>query len=224
VPGRRSPGQRAGLSRERVLDAALAIADRDGLAALTMRRLGSELGVEAMTLYHHLPNKDALLDGLVERVLELAAPPETDGRAWTDSMRDYAIALRATLRQHPGVLPLAATRPAVTPQTLRTVERSLELLHSAGFSLGLALDLVNTLSVFVIGHVAAEEAIPAATEADSIAQLAELDPAEFPLLSAAARDGQGTDDESRFRTAVEAFLLGFGALRDQATASKATLS
>lgn len=197
----RTPGQRAGLSRERVLDVALTIADRDGLAGLTMRKLGAELGVEAMTLYHHLPNKDALLDGLVERVLELATPPETGD--WAASMRGYAIGLRAMLLEHPGVLPLAATRPAVTPGTLRTVERSLTLLRDAGFPLGLALDLVNALSVFVIGHVAAEVAIPTAPPM-------ELD--EFPLLAEAVRTGAGVDDADRFHVAVDAFLLGFGQL------------
>jgi AcrR family transcriptional regulator len=187
------------LSRERVLDAALAIADRDGLAALTMRKLGGELGVEAMTLYHHLPNKDALLDGLVERVLELATPPE--GGDWAASMRGYAISLRAILKEHPGVLSIAATRPAVTPRTLQIVERSLALLRGAGFELGLALDLVNALSVFVIGHVAAEMAIPAAPV---------MDTKEFPLLDEAVRTGAGVDDETRFLHAVDALLVGFG--------------
>lgn len=220
---RRSPGQRAGLSRERVLDAALAIVDRDGLAALTMRRLGGELGVEAMTIYHHLPGKDALLDGLVERVLDLASPPQpqqrTPDRAWDASMRDYAVTLRRTLRAHPGVLPIAVTRPAATPRTLRLVESSLALLRAAGFPLGLALDLFNALTVFVIGHVAAEVATEPVNErgaAGSTEYLAGLDATEFPLLTEAATLGEGTDDQARFGTALDAFLLGFAALRDAA--------
>lgn len=196
---RRTPGQRAGLSRERVLDAALAIVDRDGLTALTMRKLGSELGVEAMTLYHHLPNKDVLLDGLVERVMELTVA--------TDDIRDYAIGLRATLLDHPGVLPLVATRPAVTPNTLQAVERSLASLRAMGFELGMALDLFNALSVFVIGHVGAEVAIPPG-------EPGEFDAERFPLLAEAARTGAGVDDEDRFYLAVDAFLLGFGALKE----------
>jgi AcrR family transcriptional regulator len=198
-----------------VLDAALVIADRDGLAGLTMRRLGAELGVEAMTLYHHLPNKDALLDGLVERVLELATQPERDERPWADGLRDYASTLRATLLRHPGVLPLVATRPAVTPGTLRTVERSLAVLCAAGFPLGTALDLVNALTVFVVGHVAAEVATAAVNERGkpgSTGHVAGLDPAEFPLLTRAARLGLGTDDATRFTTSVDALLAGFGTL------------
>ncbi|HEY6737567.1 MAG TPA: TetR family transcriptional regulator, partial [Actinopolymorphaceae bacterium] len=75
-------GQRVGLTRERVLDAALALVDREGLAALSMRRLGAELGVEAMTLYHHVANKAALLDGLVERIFTFAEPPLREDTPW----------------------------------------------------------------------------------------------------------------------------------------------
>ena len=72
TPPKRTRADRAGLSRGQVLDAALDLVDRDGVAALSMRRLGAELGVEAMTVYHYLPNKDALLDGIVERVMAQA--------------------------------------------------------------------------------------------------------------------------------------------------------
>jgi len=79
TPPKRTRADRAGLSREQVLDAALDLVDRDGVGALSMRRLGAELGVEAMTLYHYLPNKDALLDGIVERVMAQAETTLTGG-------------------------------------------------------------------------------------------------------------------------------------------------
>ena len=89
------------MSRAQVLDAALSLVDRDGVAALSMRRLGAELGVEAMTLYHYLPNKDAVLDGLVERVMAEAETGLADG-PWDQALTSYARSLRATLLRHPG--------------------------------------------------------------------------------------------------------------------------
>src|SRR5690348_15505571 len=117
MAGKRTAGARAGLSRSQILDAALAIVDRDGLKALTMRGLGAALGVEAMTVYHYVPTKDALVDGLVERIFTTAAGPEGHPGDWRSRLRAYAESLRTTLLKHPGLLPVIA-RPAVTPATL----------------------------------------------------------------------------------------------------------
>lgn len=239
MTSKRTRGERAGLTREIVLDAALGLIDREGRAALTMRRLGAELGVEAMTLYHHVPNKDALLDGLVERVFAEALPlpggPEGapggtlgDGEAtdWRAFLRAYADSLRTALLRHPGVLPLVTGRPAVTPATLDAVERGLRTLTSAGFALGPAVDSLNALSLFVVGHTAAEaDARPAQPSAKAggsgdsdkaaapgtSAWLAELDCERYPLVVEAAGTGAGTDDAERFGFAVDAMLTGFGA-------------
>ncbi|MEU3353408.1 TetR/AcrR family transcriptional regulator C-terminal domain-containing protein [Streptomyces sp. NPDC037389] len=232
MTSKRTRGERAGLTREIVLDAALGLIDREGRAALTMRRLGAELGVEAMTLYHHVPNKDALLDGLVERVFAEALPlpgcPGGPGDAlgeavgdgevtdWRTFLRAYADSLRAALLRHPGVLPLITGRPAVTPATLDAVERGLRTLTSAGFALGPAVDTLNALSLFVVGHTAAEaDARPSQPSAQSApgtsAWLAELDCERYPLVVEAAGTGAGTDDAERFGFAVDAMLTGFGA-------------
>lgn len=203
----RGPGTRAGLTRDRVLAAALDLVDADGLTALTMRGLGARLGVEAMTLYHHVPNKDALLDGLVELVLRDAAGEILDDD-WREALRGYAHRLRGILLAHPAVLPLAVSRSASTAESLRLAERVLRLLCDAGFALGRALDLFNALSVFVLGHAAAETGVPA-TGPGAADQLAGLDPAEFPLLVRAATTGEGTDDDARFAAAVDALIAGF---------------
>ena len=108
--------RRRSLSRRRVLEAAGGLADREGLGALTMRRLGAELGVEAMSLYNHIPNKGALLDGIHERILlSLHAPGPT--RSWQAYARHQALALHRALLAHPHAIPLFATRPAATPAT-----------------------------------------------------------------------------------------------------------
>jgi AcrR family transcriptional regulator len=187
-----------------VLAAALELVDREGLKALSMRRLGAALDVEAMTLYHYVPTKDALLDGLVELVMSHCAPFVPAGD-WRAGLARYASSLRANLLAHPNLLPLVATRPAVTPDTLRTVEQGLRLLVDAGFPLGRALDALNALSVFVIGHATSEVGI-GETEVPDLA--------DFPLLAEAARTGLGTDDHSRFTFAVDAFLAGLESLRE----------
>ncbi|KJY42782.1 tetracycline repressor protein class H [Streptomyces sp. NRRL B-1568] len=208
---KRTRGERAGLSRAQILDTALLMADRDGAASLSMRRLGAELGVEAMTLYHYLPNKDALLDGLVERVLA-GATPFAESTGWQPALRGYAQSLRAALLRHPGTLPLVAARPAATAETLRTVERGLGVMRAAGFPLGRALDAINSLTLFVVAHAASEVDTAPLNEAaapGSTTFLAGLDPEEFPLLSEAARTGAGTDDDERFTATLDALITGF---------------
>ncbi|AUG80228.1 hypothetical protein CFP65_5530 [Kitasatospora sp. MMS16-BH015] len=213
-PARRGRGERAGLSRQQVLDAALELVDRSGLKALTMRSLGEELGVEAMTLYHYVPNKDALLDGLVEQVFTTASPAMDGSADWRTALHAYATALRAGLLRHAALLPLAASRPAVTPATLDEVEAGLRLLTASGFSLDRALHVLNSLAVFVIGHATAEARIVVAPdEAGGADWLATLAADRYPLLIRAAREGVGVDDGERFAFALDALLLGFEALR-----------
>jgi AcrR family transcriptional regulator len=218
---KRTRASRAGLSREQVLDAALALVDQNGISALSMRRLGAELGVEAMTLYHYLPNKEAVLDGIVERVMAEAESGLGD-RQWDQALADYARSLRATLLRHPGAALLVATRPAVTPQTLRAAERGLALLCGAGFPLGQALDTLNALTLFAVAHAASEvstAAVNAAAAAGSQDYVAGLDEDEFPLLTAAARTSAGTDDDARFEFAIATFIRG---LRSVASAGNTT--
>ncbi len=209
VAKKRTRGERAGLTRDRVIDAALDLVDREGRTALTMRRLGTELGVEAMTLYHHVPNKEALLDALVERIFAEALPLADEDAHWRTLLRTYAASLREALLRHPGVLPLVTGRPAVTPATLDAVERCLKALTSAGFALGTAVDALNALSLFVVGHTAAEAAAPPADAAGSPSWLGGLDAGRYPLVVEAAGTGAGTDDARRFHFAVEALLTGF---------------
>jgi AcrR family transcriptional regulator len=201
LSAKRTPGARAGLSRPQILDAALTIADRDGLKALTMRALGAALGVEAMTIYHYVPTKDALIDGLVERIFTTAAGPEGHAGDWRSRLRAYAESLRTTLLAHPALLPVIA-RPAVTPATLDAVEAMLRVLAAAGFSLARALDTLNALTVFVIGHASAEAAI------GTVGPPAGLSPERHPLLVSAVSAGAGSDDHERFRYAVDALLAG----------------
>src|SRR5690606_27337319 len=126
---RRQRGQRAGLTREAILDAALELADREGLKALSMRRLGAALGVEAMALYHHVDGKEALFDGLVEHVFAQTSARPSSRRDWREWARAYAEELRSTLSAHPNVLPLVVSRPAQTPRNHEAMERAITALE-----------------------------------------------------------------------------------------------
>jgi AcrR family transcriptional regulator len=210
----RGQGERAGLSRELVLDAAVALVDSDGLDGLSMRRLGAALGVEAMTLYHYVPNKAALLDGLVEWVLQHSATDSAlaSGLPWNRVLRRYAETLRTTLLDHPGVLPLFFSRPAVTPPALRALENGLRVLAEAGFALPRALDMLNVLSIFVIGHAMAEAGTPELNRRGgpgAAAALAQLGSSDLPLVIEASRLAQDADDQSRFLFGLDALLYGF---------------
>jgi len=198
------------MSRERVLDAALALADEVGVAGLSMRKLGAALGVEAMTIYYYVPNKDAVLDGLVERVMTGAFTVDP-GAGWRALLRDFAASFRNELRRHPGVLQLVATRPVATPEALRTLEAAAAVLREAGFGLREAFHVLNTVAMFTTGHCLAEIDPPGAKPVAA----PELDPEQFPNVAAAIADGLGTpaDHQARFDLALEALTEGFASIR-----------
>lgn len=136
-----------GLTRESLIRAALEIVDRDGLEALSMRKLGAELGVDPMAAYRHLPNKEALLDGVVEAVVAHVDLDVDTSLPWRGQVRQLVDAnLRAWLA-HPNVLPLMAQRPLTTPGSLGLVERALEILTGAGVPLHDAVLAVNVMGL-----------------------------------------------------------------------------
>ena len=139
------------LSRAAILDAAVTLLDRDGMAGLSMRRLGAALGVEAMSLYNHIPSKEALLDGIHERILMSLDPP-AQVRTWQAFVRHQAHALHRTLLAHPNTIPLFATRPAATPAAVERLDRYLDVLLEAGFKPVDALSIVQLVLQLVVGH------------------------------------------------------------------------
>ncbi|WP_329485157.1 TetR/AcrR family transcriptional regulator C-terminal domain-containing protein [Kitasatospora sp. NBC_01246] len=202
-------GRRVGLTRDRVLRTALEAAGREGVEKLSMRRLGAELGVEAMTLYHYVPNKAALLDGLVELVLS-AVRPSFEGPAdqWPQRLREFAVALRAELLLHPGVIALVATRPVRSSAALRAAEDAAAALGRAGIPPVRALRIVNAVSTLVLGHCLAEAAATPGHEDEPTG--VDVDAARFPVLAAAVAGGLGTpaDHQARFDLALDALLTG----------------
>ncbi|TMG16621.1 MAG: TetR family transcriptional regulator [Chloroflexi bacterium] len=126
---------RTALSRERVLDAAITLADREGIAELSMRRLGQEVGVEAMSLYNHVRNKDELLNGMVDIVFSEIDLPAA-GEDWPTAMRRRAISARHALKRHPWAIGLMESRAQPGPATLRhhdSVLRNLRLVPAGEY-------------------------------------------------------------------------------------------
>lgn len=151
-----SPRRTRTLTREAVVTAALDIVDRDGAHALTMRALGRELGVDPMAAYNHVPNKSAVLDGVVEAVWADLELPEPHSRHWREQLAEIARAMRRTLLRHPNALGILATRPNRGEPGLRLVEATLSPLLEAGVEPVDALLFVNAAASFVIGHALAE--------------------------------------------------------------------
>lgn len=153
------PARRAPLSRGRALDAAVALADGEGLDALTMRRLAEALGVEAMSLYHHVPNKDAILDGMVDRVFEEIELPRAD-LGWRAALRRRMCSVREVLLRHRWALRVLETRASPGTATLAHHDAVLGRLRGEGFSVRLAAHAYAVLDSYVLGFVHTELGLP----------------------------------------------------------------
>jgi AcrR family transcriptional regulator len=150
---------RGRLSPERVLRAAVALADAGGIESLTMRRLGQDLGVEAMSLYKHVANKEALLDGMVDLVFaEIALP--TGDTDWRTAMRDRAVSTRAALVRHPWATPLMQSRTAPGPATLQHHDAVIGTLRRAGFSVALSAHAFSVLDGYIYGFAMQQRSLP----------------------------------------------------------------
>jgi len=168
---------RTPLSRERVLRAATSLADTDGLARLTMRRLGAELGVEAMAIYHHVANKSDLLDALADQVAaEVDDPPP--GVPWKDQLHHRAAATHAALLRHPWAAMLWVTQTSgVGPARLRQMDASLATLRAAGFPPTLLDRAFHIIQNHVLGH--AVQAVTFAAQASAPGRDLERAAADF---------------------------------------------
>lgn len=154
--GRGRGGRGPALDRQTILAGALELVDREGLGALNMRALAHELGVGTMSLYHHVPNKEALLDGVVEGLLgEIEIPPAASG-SWDQRAARMARSLREVALRHPGCVPLLVTRPFATGPSLQPCEAAFDLLAEAGLDVEQALIAFRTMVAYVFGWVMME--------------------------------------------------------------------
>ncbi len=181
-----SAESRVPLSRERVLQTAVLMADEAGVASLSMRKLATRLGVEAMSLYHHVENKSEVLDGIVDIIFsEIELPSsKTD---WKLAMRQRARSARAVLLRHPWAVGLLESRANPGPATLRHHDAVIGSLRESGFSVSMAAHAFSVLDSYIYGFVLQEQNLPFATtqELEGVAEimLSQMPEGDYPYLT-----------------------------------------
>jgi TetR/AcrR family tetracycline transcriptional repressor len=226
-PGKAAAGRpRAGeerLSRQAILEAALRIVDDEGLDAMTMRRLAATLGVNPMSIYHHLPNKAAVFAGLAELVfadLNNSTPPDADAAPdWREELMAAARAYRNALRAHPNLaLQVLADTAAVSDVVVVTIEPFYRALDRAGLAPRQIFEAVNTLIDFIHGFSLGEASVRAETfelAPDLLDRVSKLQPGQAPTLTriveALGADGLHYEFDDGFETGLSLFVDGIGA-------------
>jgi AcrR family transcriptional regulator len=203
-----------------VIAAALALVDREGIEALTMRRLAADLGVEAMSLYHWFPSKASILDGVIEAIIrELDSLPLPPDGPPAEILIDMGRSYRQALLAHPNMFAVVAARPLTTLEGILIIERALEALRRSGFSPVQAISSVRTLAAYVLGAVAVQLAQldsgwpdddPGHSRELPTFPLASLPTAEYPRIHEVAQafiEQRWTADDL-FERGLEAVVTG----------------
>jgi TetR/AcrR family transcriptional regulator, tetracycline repressor protein len=212
---RRGPEQP--LSRERIVKAALALVDEEGLAALSMRRLAAALGVDPMAIYYYLPNKSALEDAIVEAVV---ADVEDPGFQAKPTLYQFILsagrAYRAALLRHPRALPLVVNRNLQTPSSLKVADNMLGLFVEEGMTAPEGVATLNIFATYVEGAALRESLRPQQPQVedhDGLRQMQDmLPPDEFPNLTRAMAGGKMMNPEEEFEFGLEALAQGLSDL------------
>ena len=181
----RDSATRPRLSRERVLQGAVAVADRGGIAALTIRSLAAELGVKPMAVYHHVANKEEILDGIVDIVFSEIELP-TIGGEWHSEMRRRAASAREAMRRHPWAIGLVETRTSPGFATLKHHDAVIGTLRAGGFSVAMTAHAFALIDAFVYGFALSEATLPF-NGPDTVPEVAEqmmshFSPDDYPHL------------------------------------------
>ena len=211
---------RTPLSRERILRAALDLADRDGFEACTMRKLGAQLGVEAMSLYRHVTSKDDLLSGLVDLVFAEVEVDEPGTTEWRTAMRARAHSHRAAMRRHRWAIGVMEGRMQPGPASLRVHDATLGILREAGFPFRAAVHANSALDAYVYGFALQERDLPARADGATAEVMREQarhvpEMRDYPYLVEAMGEfgGAGYDYDAEFSIGLELILDGIERLR-----------
>ncbi|MFJ6897486.1 TetR/AcrR family transcriptional regulator C-terminal domain-containing protein [Streptomyces hokutonensis] len=208
-------GRRLGLTRDKVIDAALTAIDRDGPDSFSLRKLAGELGVEVMSLYNHVPNKDALLDGVAEVLLGGVDLSGADTGTWQERVRAYAAAFRAAALRHPKAFTLVLTRPTQSPAALDSIRCALAGFPELGLSPQELVHVVRSFAGFTVGMIMRElgSAITVGTvDPDQVQRrVDEMVAVGDPLLSAAAPFLAVSDHQAEFDHGIELLIAGLAA-------------
>lgn len=210
---RRSPTPR--LTREGIVATAVGLADRDGLATVSMRRVAAELGVDPMSLYRHVGDKDGLVDAMSDAVVASIEPVTPTG-SWVDDARATALAARAVMVRHPWTAEAIRSRPTPTPAALRHLDGFTDILRTGGFSVELVHHAIHVLGSRILGFSQDlydddpdVRVAPAVARAQALA-LAAAYPRLGELALAVGHDGPlgGCDDDAEFEFALDLALEG----------------
>jgi AcrR family transcriptional regulator len=214
------------LSRERVLSAAVSMADQVGVESLSMRRLAQELGVVPMALYKHVANKEEMLDGMVEVVVSEIDPP-VRGTDWKTAVRQRILSARRTLLRHPWASQVIESRTAPTPAVVKYMDDMIGLFRAGGFSIDLTHHAMHAMGSRLLGFT--QELFDDTADADPEAELevwegmSDAYPHIAELVKAVTHDeasvvGRGCDDQFEFEFALDLMLDGLDRLRSTAPA------
>ena len=203
------------LSREILAVGALALADREGLEAVTIRRLATDNSVTPMALYWHFADKDAVLDGIAEQIYASVILPEASDRQWADQLRDVLLAVLTAIRPHPLAADLLASRVMKSEAGLILAERVIGMLRDAGFSASQATQTASFLLCSIITLVTSEPGKHTALSGEAQddlrrakrAQLDSLSPRHFPNLLESAQYFLECDDEDEYFARGMNFLV-----------------
>ncbi|MBF6059182.1 TetR/AcrR family transcriptional regulator C-terminal domain-containing protein [Nocardia terpenica] len=207
---RRTQGTSAGLTRERIAAAAVALVDRDGLERFGVRRLADELGVDPMSIYNHIKGKAALLDAVSEAVLAEMATDTADGPdTWEEIARATAHTYRRIGYRHPHVVPLLATRPQTSPAALTALERLVTAMRTARLPDHVISDTPLVLFGFLNGYLLAV----LSGEPDRAAPVPAFDPALYPTMATLAPRMTDFGSVTEFDRLLDTVLAG---IRDRA--------
>jgi AcrR family transcriptional regulator len=211
-------GPRQRLTREKVLRAALDFVDANGLAALSMHKLGAELGVQGMSLYSHVASKDALLDGIVEAMTWEAQMPGAQDSDWRDALRHLAAEIRGIILRHPAAAPLLVSRKVMPTRRLEQVDAYVRLLMRAGFAEDRAMDVLRTVVMYAHGYALVEACFTACAgcgpwpedELSQMRRVTEMVPRDAPdhLLRLAMLFCGRCDMDDQFSLGIELMIRG----------------
>lgn len=209
---RRAPVAREPLSRPRILRAALDLVDAEGLDALSMRRVAAALGVEAMSLYHHVPGKEAILEGVYDLVIAKADLPtgEVTAAEW---VRGTARAFRRLAQQHPRAFPLLTSRPVPLGDAAAAapLEAGLAAFVRAGSTPAEAYAALQVVLVALLSLGLVESQMALSPDPEVASHVVELPPEQFPLLSGVP--DSGIDQDGLWATLVEGLVRGLATPR-----------
>lgn len=218
-------GARLPLSRERILETAVALADRDGLPGASLRKVAQELGVSAMALYKHIANKDELLDGMIDVVVAQIDPPDPD-LEWKAAIRARILSARRALLRHPWASRVMESRTEPTPTVLAYMDSMIAMFRAGGFSMDLTHHAVHAMGSRLMGF--SQELFndtgdtDPAEEAELWGSMAAIYPSIYELFLTVSHDnrsvvGPGCDDQFEFEFALDLMLDGLERTKDRSS-------